>query len=248
MKKIVAVVMAVVGAVQAQMIVLEGIDVATVTTGDLLDGADHTGRTNSVVEIAGLEIRARTGGSDQDINVTGASLGITIFGSGDDTDAFEVGEKMILSFNKDIQINRFDFNQFSTDESIMVSIDGIAFEITDSGLSNRSSDYLDTNLVVSADTEIEFFTTGSSVIGLDGLDVTVLEASSELMLSLISSNGTASVSATFTGAASTNYILQHLADLTDTNGWVTVSGPFAADSAWNIETTNHSGFYRAVAE
>ncbi len=235
-------------AASAQMVFLEGVDTGTLTTGDLLDGADNTGITTNVVEIPGLEITARSGATNQDINVTSGSMGITIFNSGDDTDALDEGEKLILSFSKEIRINRLDFNQFSTGESIMVVVDGDATEIHDLALSNRNSDYLDTNWVVSAHAEIEFFTTGASTVGLDGIDLTVLEASSEPTRSLVSSNGATTVSAAFDEANSTGYILQYRSDLADSNGWNTVSAPFASNATWQILTTNSAGFYRAIAQ
>ncbi len=236
------------GSAQGQMILLEGVDTETLTTGNLLDGVDHTGISTQVVEIPGLEISARSGAPDQDINVTVSSLGITIFNSGDDTDAFDSGEKIIISFDKDIRINRLDFNQFTTGESITISVGAETLEIHDLALSNRGSDYLDTNWVVSAHTEIEFYTTGTSTVGLDGMDVTVLEPIHELTLSLASSNGTASVLAAFNMAASTNYVLQYKGGLMDSNGWSTVSAPFSSNTIWSVETTNHSGFYRVIAE
>ncbi|MCF7817788.1 MAG: hypothetical protein K9M54_07885 [Kiritimatiellales bacterium] len=248
MNRLVLMALILAGGVQAQMIVLEGVGGETLTTGDLLDGAGYAGITTNVVEIPGLQITARSGAGDQNINVTVDSLGITIFNSGDDTDAFDPGEKLVVSFNKDIRINRLDFNQFTTNESIMVSIDGIGLEIHDLELSNRTSDYLDTNLFVTANTEIEFYTTGASVVGLDGIDVTVMESASELSLSLVTSNGTQSVSASFSGIASTNYVLQYRTGLTDSNGWNTVSAPFSSNSVWNIETTNPAGFYRVIVE
>ncbi len=250
MKKVVwtaGVIFVMASAVSAQMVFLEGKS-ATLTTGDLLDGTDNTGITTNVVEIPGLEITARSGATNQDINVTSGSMGITIFNSGDDTDALEEGEKLILSFNKEIRINRLDFNQFSTGESITLSIGGDVTEIHDLDLSNRNSDYLDTNWVVSAYAEIEFFTTGTSTVGLDGIDITVLGASSEPTLSIISSNGSTSVSAAFDGANSTDFTLQYRPDLADSNGWSTVTAPFASNATWQILTTNSAGFYRAIAD
>ena len=235
------------GAVSAQMVFLEGKS-GTLTTGDLLDGTDNMGITTNVVEIPGLEITARSGAANQDINVTSGSMGITIFNSGDDTDALEEGEKLILSFNKEIRINRLDFNQFSAGESITLSISGDVTEIHDLDLSNRNSDYLDTNWVVSAYAEIEFFTTGASTVGLDGIDITVLGASSEPTLSIISSNGSTSVSAAFDEANSADYTLQYRPDLADSNGWSTVSSPFTSNATWQVETTNSAGFYRAIAQ
>ncbi len=235
-------------AASAQMIFLEGQGSGILTTGDLLDGADHTGITTNVVEVPGLEITARSGVTNQNVNVTTGSMGVTIFSSGDDTDALDAGEKLILSFNRDVRINRLDFNQFTANESITISMNGQFDEIHDLELTHRISDYLDTNLVVLAYVEIEFFTTGLSTVGLDGIDITILESTQSLDLSWLNSNGTAYVAAVFNEIPSTNYVLQHKTDLADTNGWDTISTPFITNTTWEIETTNHTGFYRAVAQ
>ena len=79
---------------------------------------------------------------------------------------------------------------------------------------------------------------------------TVAELSSTeiLMLSLVASNGTSSVSASFNGVSSTNHVLQHRVDLTDSNGWSTVSSPFTSNVTWAIGTTNPAGFYRTIIQ
>ena len=79
---------------------------------------------------------------------------------------------------------------------------------------------------------------------------TVIELSSAgvLILSLATSNGTSTVSAAFNGVASTNYVFQYRSALTDSNGWNTVSAPFITNTTWEIETTNSTGFYRAIAQ
>ncbi len=81
---------------------------------------------------------------------------------------------------------------------------------------------------------------------------TLMEISSGgiLTLSLGASNGTSSVSATFSGAGGTNYVLQHRVGLADSNGWNTVSAPFTSNATWEIETTNtnSAGFYRAITQ
>jgi hypothetical protein len=235
------------GCAEAQMIVLEGAS-GTLTTGDLLDEADHIGRTTNVVEISGLQITARSGGATQDVNVTAVSMGINSDGSGDDSDALEAGEKLILSFNKDLRINRFDFNQVASGEVVNVFIEGMdGLVLGHDELSNKSSDYLDTNIVVNANTEIEFYVTGSSIVGLDGIDVTVLSGSGDPSLSLIRSNGTSRVSIAFEGLATTNYVLQSCTNLTS-NNWNTVSAPVTVNTNWVVETTNSIEFFRAVRE
>ena len=75
-----------------------------------------------------------------------------------------------------------------------------------------------------------------------------LTSAGNLTLSLAASNGTSSISAAFDGAARTNYVLQYRTDLTDSNGWSTVSASFTTNTTWEIETTNRAGFYRAIAQ
>ena len=112
-------------------------------------------------------------------------------------------------------------------------------------LTNRTSDYLDTNLVVEANVEIEFYTTGSSVVGLNGIELIVL--GSDPSLSLLFGSGSATISATFDGVAPTNYVLECCTDLSS-GDWVPVSGLFSSNSEWQVEATNRCGYYRAVAQ
>lgn len=89
-------------------------------------------------------------------------------------------------------------------------------------------------------------------LGGDDLVVhgTIIELPSGVVprLSVGESNGTVSVSAVFDGVGSANFVLQRRSDLTDSNGWNTVSTPFMTNATWNIETTNSTGFYRAIAQ
>ncbi len=235
------------GVAQGQMMVLEG-NGSAITTGDSLDGARTEGITTNVIEIADLVISARSGETNQEVNVTTGSLGINTDDISDATDALNAGEKLILSFSKDVRINRLDFNQFTEGESVWVSFDGEVVEIPDLELSNRISDYLDTNIVISANAEIEFYTTGASTVGLDGIDLTVLESTAELILSIVSSNGTVMGFANFETPASTNYVLEYRNDLMASNGWSTVSSPFSESTNWIVEVTNSFGFYRAIIQ
>jgi len=236
---------AMVACVNAQMIDLTSETGAAITTGELIDEVRDLGVTTNVVEIAGLKISARSGASNQKINALAKSCGIDSDGSGDDSSHLEAGEKLILSFDRDIQINRLDFNHVTAGESITVTIAGTnVWEIVDLEMSNRISDYMDTNMVVSANSEIEFYTTGTSMVGIDGIDVTVLGGSAP-GLSITETNGVRSVMATFEGAASGTYALQYSTDLTS-NEWNTVSAPFSTNASWLVDATNSSGFYRII--
>lgn len=67
-------------------------------------------------------------------------------------------------------------------------------------------------------------------------------------LSMTYSNGVADIAIEFNGASVTNYVLQGIADLGNTNGWVAVSAPFSSSTNWAVETTNSAAFYRIVPE
>lgn len=166
--------LAVAAAAQADMIVLEGVDAATVTTGDLLDGTSILPATVAVAEIAGLQLTARSGGLDQVVNTTTSSLGINLDAGTDDTDAFDVGEILFLSFSKPVRINQVDFNGFDAGESFALTADGLPISITYDDLANKSSDVYDLSLELAAGTELSFAAGAGSVIGLDGIDITVI--------------------------------------------------------------------------
>jgi len=168
---------------RADIIVLEGVDASTVTTGDLIDGVADSPLTVNVAEIAGLQLTARSGGADQTINVTTSSLGINADGAGDDTDAFENGELMYLSFSESVRINQMDFNLFDAGESFELQVAGqSALVITYDELDNKSSDVYGMNLEIPAGTEIQFAAGAGSVIGLDGLDIAVIPEPSVISL------------------------------------------------------------------
>lgn len=89
---------------------------------------------------------------------------------------------------------------------------------------------------------------------LSGEDLVVYGAVVELppadgpVLSMVTSNGITRVSAVFEGFNTTDYVFQHRTDLADSNGWNTVSAPFATNTTRQIMTTNNAGFYRVTAE
>lgn len=78
--------------------------------------------------------------------------------------------------------------------------------------------------------------------------VVELPSADRPMLSVLASNGVTSVMAVFDSAPGDHYILQYRNDLSDSNGWNTVSAPFASNATWQIMTTNAAGFYRAISE
>ena len=160
----------------AEMVVLEGLDSGTTTTGELLDNVGAEGITVEAAEIPGLLITAYSGGNDQELNTTSSSFGVNADVSGDDTDAFESGELMIVSFSSDVHITLLDFNLFDDEsESFTVSVDGQdPLSIWYSDLSNKSSGFFAADLTVPAHTEIEFSTQSATPIGLDGIELEVI--------------------------------------------------------------------------
>lgn len=68
------------------------------------------------------------------------------------------------------------------------------------------------------------------------------------VLSIATSNGTASISVIFNEANTTGYILEQAVDLTESSSWNALSGPFTSNIVWQVETTNSAGFYRAVPD
>ena len=159
----------------ADLLIFEGVDTETITTGDLLDGISSSPVTNNVVEIPNLQLIAWTGGSDQTINTTTSSLGINLDGGSDDTDAFDVGEVLHLAFSKPVQMNLLDFNLFDAGESFTLRVgEESPMVISYDDLANKSSDTFIMNTGVPAYTDIQFFTTGSNVVGLDGMDISVI--------------------------------------------------------------------------
>jgi hypothetical protein len=232
--------------VVAQTIILEGIDGSTLTTGDLIDEADEIGLTTNVVEIPDLQITARSGAANQDVNSLTQSLGIDSDGGVDDSDAFEDGEQMFLSFNKDLAITQFDFNGVESGEVFRIEVDGAVLDIAYDDLANKSTDIFNTNLLVTAGQDIGFSVANTnSIIGLDGLTVNVIAGADVPGLNILSSNGMIYVSALFDGAAVTNHVLQCSTNLA-TNVWTTISGPFTSDTNWIVEATNSAGFYRVI--
>jgi hypothetical protein len=237
-----------VGVVSGETVHFDGVSGAQVTTGDLLDGADHLGLTTNVVEISGLNISAWSGGTNQIVKTLVDSMGINRDQENPEYIRLDNGEMLTLSFDKDIEITKLDFNHFDDGETITISFEEM-FDIplSWSNLSQKSSDYLLTNIVVSAGTKITYFIDNTnSVIGLDGIDLTVIGGAGDLILSLDSSNSMMFVNAEFDGAAITNYVIQSCTNLTS-NVWNTVSSEFNVSTNMSFNATNDAQYFRAIA-
>ena len=218
-------------------------------TGDYLDETTDAGIITNVFEIPGLTITAHAGGADQKINTTATSLGITIFDSGDHTERFDPDESMTLSFNKKIEITKVDFIGYDSNSVFVVAISNQPnWNIGYDDLSNKASQFILTNIVVAAHTEMDFHVGNiNSVIGLQSMDINVLDDSGIPTLTLSTSNGMAHVFAVFDGVAVTNHVLQSSTNLTS-NVWTTVSSPFAADTNWSIGTETNAVYFRTIEQ
>ncbi|QBG47337.1 hypothetical protein EGM51_08025 [Verrucomicrobia bacterium S94] len=235
--------------VNAESLILHNGGSGFLTTGDLLDEADKTGITTNVVEIPDLKITARSGDAGQKINTTATSLGVTVHGTGDDTDRFEYGESIILSFDKQVQIKAFDMVGFNSNSVFTVAVAGKApFDITYGDLPNKVVQFYSTNLIVEAHNELTLYVGNTnSVIGLQTIDLDVLDGSGDLSLSLKTSNDWVNIAAEFNGTAAANYVLQSSTNLAS-NVWNAVSESFSMNTNWTFSATNEAGFYRVVEQ
>ncbi len=160
---------------RSDLLVFEG-SAAGTTTGELLEGISGAWATNAVLEIPGLEIRARTGGVDQLINANNGYFGINSSLPGERADAFDAGETLWISFDRDIRIDRIDFNLFDSGESFGLAIDGQEpMTIGFGDLSNQSSDWIDfpQPIVLGRNKAMALYAAGGT-IGLDGMEISVI--------------------------------------------------------------------------
>lgn len=233
--------------VQAETLVFR-MDGAEAVTGDHIDGAGWAGITTNVVEIEGLQITASTGAENQTINGTGSanSMGIKIHGSGHST-RFDQGETMTLSFSKKVNITAFDLVGFDSNAVFVVDITGApAIQIGEEALAAYETYPCD--LTLDAGTTLSLSVGNSnSVIGLQAMELAVMEETGGMSLSLSSSNGMAYVAAGFSETATTNYVLQSCTNLTS-NVWATVSDSFSADTNWSFNASNEVRFYRIIEQ
>ncbi len=100
-------------------------------------------------------------------------------------------------------------------------------------------------------------TSGSSptyIRNLTGLDLVVygsveaLSGNQSPALSIIPANGMAMVTALIEGGTSNYYVLQSVDRLSASNGWSSISAPFASSTNWMFQMTNNTVFYRVIPE
>lgn len=91
-----------------------------------------------------------------------------------------------------------------------------------------------------------------NLLGLDLVihgEVAIAPVTEEKPRILIShANGGADVSVLFGGASETNCCLQYSPQLSNSNEWIMVAGPFLHSTNLFVETNEDSGFYRVISE
>lgn len=240
--------------VSAQTIVFRNNGLETSTTGELIDGATNVVRTIDVPEVPGLRLSANSSNERHRINTTVDSLGINDLTTttNEVTDRFDDGEVMTLSFDKKLTIRKFDFIGINSNSLFVVDISGMpAVEIAYTNLNNKTSQVLETNIVVEAGTEIDFYVGNTnSVVGLQAIDVELFDVvdTNAPTLSICYTNNAMTLSAVFSDVATTNYVLQYREDLSESNEWVSITASFVSDTNWIFASSNATGFYRAIAE
>lgn len=219
-----------------------------VTTGEVIDdvGVSSEFFTTNVQEIAGLEISIRTDNPDHVLWANSRSFGVNAATNTDEAARFESGEKVIMSFNKDIEITYFDLRNFESGESFHFAVSNQpVFTIHHDAQDSTSSDQTSTNLFIAATIPVALYATTTGNVGFEALEITVQEDVEPLSLFLVLSNGLAHVRAELNGPATTNYVLQSSPDLTS-NAWTTISGPFTSPTSWVLQATNDAAFLRVA--
>ena len=211
--------------VEAGTLVLHNGGTNTVT-GDLLDEVDELWITTNTIEIPELTMSARAGNAGKKIKCHDQQPRRNrTWDRGDTTDRFDYGETMIISFDKTVEITEIDMVGFASNSTFVVDIGDLGpFTITYDDLASKSAQHFPTSIVVEADTDISLYAGNTnSVIGLQFIDLNVLESAGALYLSFQTSNDWITVEADFDGTAVTNYVLQSSTNLTS-NVWNSVTG------------------------
>ncbi len=132
-------------------------------------------------------ITATFSANDGEMNLTQSSFGINATIIGDDTDALDYGEILTVKFNRNVIIDSLDLRQFDEDEVLNVKIGDTIHEITFDSLDNQTSDVKSNlNWAVNANTDVEFYVSQPSSIGMDNFAVSIPEPTTIAMFSFFS--------------------------------------------------------------
>lgn len=216
------------------------------STGSFIDGVLNVPITTNVAEVMGLKITVRSGDVNHELNAVADGFGINdlLDTNINERIRFNEEEKLILSFDKDIIITQFDFQFFDYGEHFYIEHSTGVLDITWDDLSHKNSDYIHTNLVVSAHSDIGFFVTGNDNIGLQSLDIDVLGNVNLPLLTLTHSNNILYLSAQVTNPSETLYFLNS-SHLLESNTWETINS-FSTSTNWVFPSTNEMHFFRVT--
>ena len=216
------------------------------STGLLIDGVKNSPITTNVAEVLGLKITVRSDDVNHELNAVTDGFGINdlLDTNMNERVRFNEGEKLVLSFDKDIVITQFDFQFFDDGEHFFVEHSTGVLDITWDDLSHKSSDYIYTNLVVSANSDIGFYVTGSDNIGLQSLNVDVLDSNQLPFLTLTHSNHLLHLSAEVENPSGKLFLLNSALAL-DTNAWEPIN-TFSTSTNWVFTSTNEIHFFHTA--
>mgnify|MGYP001166564612 FL=1 len=213
------------------------------STGSLIDGVKNIPLTTNVAEVVGLKITVRSDNENHELNAVADGFGINDLSDTNTNERirFNGGEKMVLSFDKDIVITQFDFQFFDDGERFFIEHSNGVMEITWDALSHKSSDYINTNLVISANSDISLYVTGGDDIGLQSMDVDVLDNDNLPPLTLTPSNSTLFLSAEVENPSGREFSLNSSHAL-ESNEWTRIN-TFSTSTNWVITPTASQQFF-----
>lgn len=157
--------------VHADVLVFEGGAGESKTFGDSFEDVTNTW-VSAVYEPMGLVVEAKTTNSVHRLNANSGYFGIDSDLADNVSDRFEVGEVMVLRFNKDIVITDLDFNKFDEGDFFTIEAGKDALSISFNTLKSTWYDTinLEPDLRISAGTEVRMYASSGSV-GLDSITV-----------------------------------------------------------------------------
>lgn len=211
------------------------------TIGEGIEGVHNVPFTTQVPEAIELMITARSDNRDHEINADSSGIGINNELIGDDQPArFEVSEKMVLSFDKDIEIKTLDLRFFDTNDLFVVEAGASLLEITYDLLSHKTHDLIHTNIFISSHTDIQFELTAGDNVALESLELFIIEPSASL--SIAASNQWVYVGVDVVGHD--EYELKAADSLLSTN-WHSIDA-FSTSTNWIFQQEDSSYFYRLI--
>ncbi len=156
-------------------------DNAVEHTGNGLDELTPSGSQISVPEISGLNLTATfgaDGGVVEYLNSTGDRLGVNSDLDDEGTSYFDTGEWLGFAFDKDVNVTRFKFSEFTTGDSVKITWGSTVLTIVDSDLNNFNEYFIDWDVGLAETIRFDALgksaTSTSGGFGLEKMDLTVV--------------------------------------------------------------------------